>query len=92
MAAWKPLYELGDPDAFEGLRRAIIAGYFYEMGTKWPKVGEAFWGSPEGNASRWIWVGGGNVVNPMAYQDLPDFPIADQNDIYAVGRPLEEQK
>ena len=87
MSEWKPLWE-ARPDKFESLRRVIMAGYYRESGQSYAKVGEAYWGSPDGNMQRWIWSDGGDVVNPLGFQDLPDFPIADENTIYTVGRNI----
>lgn len=85
---WKPLWTC-DVEC-ELLRRVVMAGYYRESGQTYPKVGEAHWGDPDERGSRWIWAGGGDVVNPLGYQDFPDFPIAEKNDQYAVGRPLPE--
>ena len=79
---WRPLWEAGEQDT-DFLRRVIMAGY--TSGGE-PRVGEAFWGSPDGRASRWIWEDGGDVRNPLGFQDFPDFPIADKNSRYVTGK------
>lgn len=85
---WRALFEIDDPAACEVLRRAIIAGYYRESGEIYAKVGGAYWGSPDGRTSRWIWDDGGDVINPIGYQDFPDFPIASQNANHVVGRNI----
>lgn len=87
--SWRPLWE-ANPDSFKGLRRVIMAGYRYESGKKYPHVGEAFWGSPDGREQRWIWTSGSEVFNPLGFQDLPDFAIATENNCYSIGRDLSE--
>ncbi len=84
---WRPLWE-ADPDGFKALRRVIMAGYVYEGREKTAQVGEAFWGNPDGRATRWIWQSGSDVVNPLGFQDLPDFVIPAENNCYSVGRDL----
>lgn len=86
MTTFRPLWE-AKPDAFDGLRRVIMAGYSRD-GVIYPKVGEAFWGSPDGRACRWIWAGGGDVINALGFMDLPDFPIKEENNHYVVGRNI----
>lgn len=82
---WRPLWEAGEDTDF--LRRVIMAGYYREHGLQ-PKVGEAFWGDPDERGSRWIWKDGGDVINPLGFQDFPDFPIAEKNTKYVVGREI----
>lgn len=95
MADWQPMWKAmedpryEDPNVDSPLRRVIMAGYYYESGQKYPSVGEAYWGSPDGRAQRWIWRDGGDVVDVLGYMDLPDFPIASKNDMYVVGRFLD---
>jgi hypothetical protein len=81
---WKPLWEAQTETDF--LRRVIIAGYYRENGLQ-PKVGEAMWGNPDGRHSRWVWADGGDVINPLGFQDFPDFPIAAENSVYVTGKP-----
>jgi len=88
MSTWKPLWE-ADPESFGALRRVIMAGYYCEMGQIHAKVGEAVWGNPDGSGRRWIWEGGSDVINPLGFQEMPDFPIARENNQYVVGRPVE---
>jgi hypothetical protein len=77
------------------MRRAIIAGYdrCSTMSTEanprglYPKVGEAYFADPDERGQRWIWAAGdGDVINPLGFQDLPDFPIAAENGPSVVGR------
>lgn len=82
---WRPLYE-ADPDAHECLRRVVMAGYRYEAGARHSHVGEAFYGAPDGRAPRWIWSDGGDVIDPLGFQDLPGFPIGKQDDGYCSGK------
>ena len=82
---WKPLWEAGEGDT-DFLRRVIMAGYNRDSHGIYPKVGEAFWGSPDGRASRWIWCDSGDVINPLGFQDFPDFPIAEKNSRYVTGK------
>lgn len=89
MTGWKPLWEARDLDG-DFSRRAILAGYYREGGRLYPKVGEAFWGDNGERGSRWIWKGGGDVVNPLGFQEMPDFPIPEQNTKYVVGHEIEE--
>ncbi len=63
-----------------------MSGYMRDSGIH-PHVGEAFYGSPDGRAPRWIWRDGGEVINPLGFQDLPDFPIEKENSKYACGGP-----
>ena len=85
--AWKPLFEC-DPESFDALRRVIMAGYYRDGGKVYANVGEAFWGDPDERGSRWIWRSGSDVINPLGYQDFPDFPIVREHDQYVVGRPV----
>ena len=82
---WRPLFE-ANADRDDCLRRVIMSGYMRDSGIH-PHVGEAFYGSPDGCAPRWIWRDGGEVINPLGFQDLPDFPIEKENSKYACGGP-----
>ncbi len=81
---WRPMHEaLADRD--DCLRRVIMAGYMKEDGKNTAHVGEAFYGCPDARSSRWIWRSGGDVIDPLGFQDLPDFPIDKHNDKYVTG-------
>jgi hypothetical protein len=82
---WRPLFE-ANASRDDCLRRVIMSGYTRDSGLL-PHVGEAFYGNPDARGSRWIWAGGGEVIEPLGFQDLPDFPIPAKNDKYACGGP-----
>lgn len=86
---WRPLWE-ARPDEHECLRRVIMAGYYREAGVKTPNVGEAYYGDPDERGSRWIWKGGSDVIEPLGFQDLPDFPVEEAEDGYCSGKRKPE--
>jgi hypothetical protein len=65
-----------------------MAGYYRESGQTYPKVGEAEWCQPDGCGPDWYWADGSKVINPLSFQDFPDFPVSEENSRYAVGRPI----
>jgi hypothetical protein len=74
MEGWRPLWEI-KPEESERSVRVIMAGHDRCSTTgRYEKVGEAFWGDPDERGGRWIWADGGDVINPVGYQPLPEFP------------------
>jgi hypothetical protein len=77
---WRPLFE-ANANRDDCLRRVLMAGYIRDCGIR-PYVG-----SPDERHDRWIWREGGDVINPLAFRDLPDFPIEAENSKYVCGGP-----
>lgn len=84
---FRALSELGVLDEYDFIRRVIMAGYYREMGSLYPKVGEARWADPDGKGRRWIWASGTDVINPLGFLNFPDFPIPITDARFATGKP-----
>lgn len=88
---FRPMLEIDPYEDYDFLRRVIIAGYYRDSYGIEPKVGEASLGDPDGRGIRWIWASGADVINPLGFVELPDFPIMSKNNKYVSGHEVENQ-
>lgn len=88
---YRPMHEIDPYEDYDFLRRVIMAGYYRDSYGTEPKVGEAFLGDPDGRGTRWIWESGSEVINPLGFMELPNFPIASKNNKYVCGHEVVDE-